>query len=184
MLTLRRFFALALVSVACASKLNVRQATNTNEAINTIVDNLDISIHHVGPTILTEMANQTSSDATIGQQMATLNNVFNQTLTDLAATPVSAGSTTVKPTNDDISITFGDALQIVSSSLSGIIASGRVPGFPAMVLTLDPIIAQASTQLNTTLPGSLVVVSILMRDAQQFLLAEGFTKTRTALGFT
>jgi hypothetical protein len=43
MLTLRRLFALALVSVAWAA--------NTNVAINTIVDRVDETMHHAGPTI-------------------------------------------------------------------------------------------------------------------------------------
>jgi hypothetical protein len=33
--------------------------------------------------------------------------------TSLAATPVSSGSTTVSPTNDEISITLSDAMQSV-----------------------------------------------------------------------
>jgi hypothetical protein len=45
MFALRSFFALALASVAYAA--------NTNAAINTAVDNLDISLHHIGPTIRT-----------------------------------------------------------------------------------------------------------------------------------
>jgi hypothetical protein len=43
MLTLRRLFALALVSVAWAA--------NTNVAINTIVDRVDETMHQAGPTI-------------------------------------------------------------------------------------------------------------------------------------
>jgi hypothetical protein len=57
------------------------------------------------------MANQTSSDATIGSQFTALEAAFNKTTTTLAATAVSDGSTTVSPTNDDISITYSDALQ-------------------------------------------------------------------------
>ncbi|KAJ7454687.1 POXA3b laccase small subunit [Mycena latifolia] len=183
MFTLRRFFTLALVSVACASKLNVRQTTNTNAAIISILDSLDETMHQVGPTVLTEMANQTLSDTTVGQQMAMLNTAFNKTATGLAGTAVSAGSTTVKPTNDDVSVTYADSLQLVASTLSGIKATGKVPSFSTMVSTLDPIMAKATTQLNVTLPGSLILVTDLMKDAQQFLTAEGFTLTRTALGF-
>ncbi|KAJ7116479.1 POXA3b laccase small subunit [Mycena epipterygia] len=183
MLTLSRVFALALVSIVCASKLDVRQTTNTNAAINTILDNLDITIHHSGPTILTLQANHTLSDTTMGQQMATLESAFNQTANSLAATAVSAGSTTVSPTNDDLSITYSDVMQDVASSLSGIIGTGAVPGFPAMVSTLDPIMAKASLQLNKTSPASLVLVHRMMLDASQFLRDEGFTQTLTALGF-
>ncbi|KAJ7163938.1 hypothetical protein C8R43DRAFT_1122898 [Mycena crocata] len=183
MLALRRLFALALVSVACASTLNVRQTTNTNAAIISILDTLDIQMHHTGPTILTLMANQTATDATIGQQMTDLGTAFKKASTSLAATAVSAGSTTVSPTNDDISITYSDVLQLVSSSLSGIIPRGTVPGFPAMVTTFDPILANTTLQLNVTSPASLVLVHRMMLDASQFFRAEGFTQTLTALGF-
>ncbi|KAJ6577454.1 POXA3b laccase small subunit [Mycena capillaripes] len=183
MFALRRFFALALVSVACASKLDVRQTTNTNAAIIAIVDKLDVTLHHSGPTILTLMANQTASDTTIGQQITTLETAFNQTAASLAATAVSSGSTTVSPTNDDISITYSDVLQLVSTSLSGIKASGKVPGFPAMVTAFDPIMAKATLQLNVTSPASLVLVHRMMLDASQFFVAEGFTQTLAALGF-
>ncbi|KAJ7352370.1 hypothetical protein DFH08DRAFT_934784 [Mycena albidolilacea] len=175
MFALRSFFALALASVAYAA--------NTNAAINTAVDNLDISLHHIGPTILTLMANQTSSDATIGPQFTALEVAFNKTTTTLAATAVSDGSTTVSPTNDDISITYSDVLQLTSTSLSNIIASGKVPGFAGFVATLDPIIAKTNTQLNTTSPGSLILVHRMMLDASQFFRAEGFTQTLTSLGF-
>ncbi|KAF8207080.1 POXA3b laccase small subunit [Mycena galopus ATCC 62051] len=183
MFALRRFFALALVSVACAGKLNVRQATNTNPAINSIVDSIDVSLRHIGPTILMLMANQTASDTTIEAQMNALGSAFNQTATNLAGTPVSSGSTTVSPTNDDISITYSDAVQLAATSLSGIIPSGKVPSFSSMVATLDPIIAKATSQLNITSPGSVLLVHIMMLDAQQFFVDEGFTQTLAALGF-
>ncbi|KAK7032802.1 Poxa3b laccase small subunit [Favolaschia claudopus] len=173
-------FVRGLLAVAFAS---AAYAANTNAQINPIVDSLDVSLHHIGPTILTLMANQTSSDATIGQQMTALGSIYDQTATKLAAVPVSSGSNTTTPTNDDISITYSDAMQLTSSSLSGIIRSGKVPSFPTMVKTLDPIMARATKQLNTTLPGSVALVHIMMLDAQQFLVAEGFTQTVAALGF-
>ncbi|KAJ7039652.1 hypothetical protein C8F04DRAFT_949766 [Mycena alexandri] len=183
MFALRRVFTLALVSVACASQLNVRQATNTNAAINSAVDTLDETLHHVGPTILTLMANQTASDTTIGQQMTALETAFNKTTATLTGIAVSAGSTTVKPTNDDISITYSDVMALTATSLSGIIAQGKVPGFPAMVATLDPIMAKTTLQLNVTSPASLVLVHRMMLDASQFFVAEKFTQTLAALGF-
>ncbi|KAJ6468366.1 POXA3b laccase small subunit [Mycena sanguinolenta] len=183
MFTLRRFFAFALISVASASQLHVRQTTNTNAAINSIVDALDVNLRHIGPNILTFMANQTSSDTTIGSQMTALESAYNQTAANLAATPISSGSTTVSPTNDDIGITYSDAMQLTATSLSGIIASGKVPGFPAMVTTLDPIMARATSQLNVTSPNSVALVHIMMLDASQFLRDEGFTLTLTSLGF-
>ncbi|KAJ7746349.1 POXA3b laccase small subunit [Mycena metata] len=183
MFALRRVFTLALVSVACASQLNVRQTTNTNAAINAAVDTLDETLHKVGPTILTLMANQTASDTTIGQQMTALETAFNKTTATLAGIAVSAGSTTVAPTNDDISITYSDVMALTATSLSGIIAQGKVPGFPAMVTTLDPIMAKTTLQLNITSPASLVLVHRMMLDASQFFVAEKFTQTLTALGF-
>jgi hypothetical protein len=48
--------------------------------------------------------------------------------------------------------------RLTSTSLSNIIASGKVPGFAGFVATLDPIIAKTNTQLNTTSPGSLILV--------------------------
>jgi hypothetical protein len=53
MIVLRRLFALALVSVACAVRLDARQATNTNAAINKIIDQVDITMHQAGPSIRT-----------------------------------------------------------------------------------------------------------------------------------
>ncbi|KAJ6613754.1 POXA3b laccase small subunit [Mycena sp. CBHHK59/15] len=178
-----RFFALALVSVACASKLNIRQEANTNAAINTIVDGLDVSMHKTGPSILTLQAQHKFSDITIGEQMLSLGAAFLKADVGLARTPVSSGSTTASPTNDDISITYSDVMQLVATSLSGIIGSGAVPHFSQMVDILDPIIANTSLQLNLTSPGSLVLVHRMMLDASQFLAAEGFNKTLTALGF-
>jgi hypothetical protein len=49
---LRHLLTLALVSVACASKLDVRQATNTNVAFNKIIDNVDVTMHQSWPHYL------------------------------------------------------------------------------------------------------------------------------------
>ncbi|KAJ7683764.1 hypothetical protein B0H17DRAFT_1204898 [Mycena rosella] len=182
MFSLRRILTLALASVACARALDVRQAANTNPSISTIVDHLDETMRHAGPTILTLMANQTLSDATLQNQMNTIGAAFKNVTTGLAATPVSSGSTTVMPTDDDIAITYSDAMQLVSASLSGIVRNGKAPSFPAMVATLDPIMAAAAKQFNTTLPNSLSLVAIMLRDAGQFLIAEGFNQTFAAIG--
>ncbi|KAJ7479690.1 POXA3b laccase small subunit [Mycena latifolia] len=178
-----RLLTLALVSVVSAGDLNARQAANTNVAINTIVDSLDITMHHVGPTILTLQAQEKFSDVTIGEQMLVLATAFVKADLGLARTPVSNGSTTVKPTNDDISITYSDVMQLVATHLSGIIGTGAVPHFPDMVKVLDPIIANTSLQLNVTSPGSLILVKRMMLDARQFFAAEGFNSTLTALGY-
>ncbi|KAJ7645011.1 hypothetical protein B0H17DRAFT_1216126 [Mycena rosella] len=181
MLALYRLFTLALASVACARTLDVRQVTNTNAAINAIVDRLDETMRHAGPAILTLMANHKLSPTTLGTQMDSIGAAFRRTTTALAATPVSGGSTTVMPTNDEIAVTYSDAMQLVSASLSGIIRNGRVPNFPTMVATLDPIMAAAATQFNKTLPNSISLVAIMLRDAGQFLLAEGFNQTFAAI---
>ncbi|KAJ7238286.1 POXA3b laccase small subunit [Mycena haematopus] len=183
MFTLRGLFVLALVSVASASKLDVRQTTNTNAAINKIVDQVDVTVRQTGSTILTLQASHKMTTSTLGSQMTALDTAFKKMDTSLAATPVSSGSTTVSPTNDDIGVTLSDAVQLVATSLSGIIASGTVPGFPTMVANLDPIMSAALAQYNVTLPGQLALVHTMMLDAQQFLVAEGFTKTLATLGF-
>ncbi|KAJ6586519.1 hypothetical protein DFH09DRAFT_1143541 [Mycena vulgaris] len=184
MFALRRLFTLALASVACVGALNARQATNTNAAINRIVDGLDETMRNAGPAILTLMANHRLSPTTLQSQMTTIGNAFNRVTTQLAATRVSSGSTTVTPTNDEISITYSDAMQLVSSSLSGIKRNGAVPNFSSMVATLDTIMARTATQFNTTLPGSIRLVAIMLTDAGQFLLAEGFNKTFAAIAPT
>ncbi|KAJ7284554.1 POXA3a laccase small subunit [Mycena rebaudengoi] len=182
MIALSRLFTLALVSVACATTLGIRQATNTNARIQPVADAVDSNLRHTGPAILTITANHTLSDATLRTQMTSIGDAFSKAKTDLAAIPVSSGSTTVRPTNDDISITYADALQLLSSSLSGIKGTGAVPGFAGLVATLDPIVAGATTQLNTTSPNSIALVKLMMRDASQFFVDEGFTQTLAALG--
>ncbi|KAK7018299.1 Poxa3b laccase small subunit [Favolaschia claudopus] len=184
MFVLRPLFALAaLVSVACASRLDARQSRNTNAQINTIVDRVDVAMHDISPDILTLMASHTFNTATLSAQFTRMENTFNQMRTSLASTPRSSGSTTVTPTNDDISLTLAEAVQLVSASLSGVKASGLVPGFPTMVATFDPILSNALAQFNSTLPGGLALVHTMMLDANQFLVAEGFTRTSATLGF-
>ncbi|KAJ7268449.1 POXA3b laccase small subunit [Mycena rebaudengoi] len=183
MFSLSRFFTLALVSVACASKIGVRQATNTNAQILEVVDSVDSNLRHVGPAILTLQANHQLSDITLGQQLLSVGAAFVAADIHLRGIPVSSGSTTVRPTNDDISIVYADAMQLLSSSLSGIQGTGLVPHFAQLVAVLDPIVAHASRQLNITSPGSISLVNLMMRDASQFYRAEGFNQTLAALGF-
>ncbi|KAF8139293.1 hypothetical protein K438DRAFT_1675128 [Mycena galopus ATCC 62051] len=180
---IRRLFALALVSVACASKLDARQATNTNAAINTIIDQVDKTVRNTAFAILMLQADHKLTTTTLATQMNTFDNAFKTMDTSLAATPVSSGSNTTSPTNDDIGVTLSDAVQLVSSSLSGIIASGAAPGFPTLVSNLDPIMSKALAQYNITLPGALSLVHIMMLDAQQFFVDEGFTQTLATLNF-
>ncbi|KAJ7059623.1 hypothetical protein C8F01DRAFT_1026288 [Mycena amicta] len=176
--------ALRWIPVALTAAFVVVTAqTNTNAAIKTIVNNLDITMHHFGPTVLRLQANHTLNDATLGKQMQDVGTAFQTARTALSRTAVSVGSTTVTPTNDDISIVYSEVMALLSTSLSGVMRNGAVRNFPQMVATLDPIVANTSLQLNATLPGSLAVVMIMMRDARQFYTAEGFNKTVAALGF-
>jgi hypothetical protein len=122
MLALRSLLALAAVA-------GVFGQSNTNGAINTVVSQLDIQIHHNIPNIracvppraadltltlslsVTMQANHTASDGTVGTQVNQMITAFNTATAGLAGIAVSAGSTTVKPTNDDISIVFSDVMQ-------------------------------------------------------------------------
>ncbi|KAK0495204.1 POXA3b laccase small subunit [Armillaria luteobubalina] len=173
---------LIVASAALASPLQGRQASNTNVAINQVVDALDESIHINIPNILTLQASHQANDSTIGEQINDLTTVFKVAAQDLSNIAVSSGSTTVVPTNDDISITFATVLSLVASGLSGLTAE-IVPEMVSMVQTLDPEVAAASLALNTTLPGSLKLVHTMMLDARQFLIAEGMTQTVAAIGF-
>ncbi|KAK0470089.1 POXA3b laccase small subunit [Desarmillaria tabescens] len=182
------FFAslltLLVASTALASPLESRQAntTNTNAGINQAVDALDQSIHINIPNIITLQASHQANDSTIGEQIDDLTTVFRVAAQDLSNIPVSAGSTTVSPTNDDISITFATILSLVASGLSGLTAE-VVPAMLSMFQDLDPQVAAATTALNTTLPNSVKLVHTMMLDARQFFIAEGFNLTIAALGF-
>lgn len=60
---------------------------------------------------VTLQAEHKFSDVTVGEQMLSLGAAFLKADVGLARTPVSSGSTTVSPTNDDISITYSDVMQ-------------------------------------------------------------------------
>jgi hypothetical protein len=61
-------------------------------------------------SIVTLQASHQANDTTITPQFNDLIDAFNQSANDLAATPVSSGSTTTRPTNDDISINYANVL--------------------------------------------------------------------------
>ncbi|KAF7312925.1 hypothetical protein MKEN_00976900 [Mycena kentingensis (nom. inval.)] len=175
--------SLLVLAASLVFPLATGQSTNTNAQIKAAVNTVDETMHHVGPTVLTIMANQTLSDRTLSAQFDTLNRVwtnFDHTITSIRP---SSGSTTVHPTNDECSTVLGESVVLVATSLSGIKASGKVPSFPNLVATLDPIIANGLTHFNTTLRNGLNLTAIIMIDARQFLVAEGFTATNHALGF-
>ncbi|KAJ8517083.1 hypothetical protein ONZ45_g5684 [Pleurotus djamor] len=175
---------LAAAATIVAKPLQSRQTTNTNAQIQQVIDSLDESIHIIMPNILTLQAQEAATDATVQDQVNELLTVFNASTNDFKIIPVSSGSTTGFPTNDDISIFFADILQQVATGLSGL---NRVPGLDMLstfMANLDPVIASSIRALNTTLPGSINLVHTMMLDAQQFLTSEGLTKSRTALGFT
>ncbi|KAF5379708.1 hypothetical protein D9615_005673 [Tricholomella constricta] len=183
MIAFRALAVLAAVAGALANPLQARQANNTNVDIHDIVSVLDMQIHINIPNILTLQANHTATDGTIGTQVNELITAFDAAHDALLNTPVSSGSTTEKPTNDDISVIFGDVMQLVATGLSGL-TPAVVPSFTTIVARLDPSVSAAATQLNTTLPGSINFVHTLMLDAQQFLVKEGtWPMTLAALGF-
>ncbi|KAF4597191.1 hypothetical protein EYR40_007642 [Pleurotus pulmonarius] len=179
-----RSILFALVAVtALAKPLEVRQTANTNAQVELVVDSLDESIHAIVPTILTLQASQRATDATIGAQIAQLVTAFQTSTSDFTQTPISSGSTTDSPTNDEVSVFYADGLQQVASGLSGL---GQIPNLTtlsSMMTSLDPAMAASVQAFNRTLPGAIGFVNTLMLDAQQFLTLEGLTQTRTALGF-
>jgi hypothetical protein len=59
---------------------------------------------------VTLQASHSLTTTNFATQVTTLINAFNNATTALNATPVSDGSDTVDPTNDDISIHFADIL--------------------------------------------------------------------------
>ncbi|KAJ7593522.1 hypothetical protein C8J56DRAFT_780176 [Mycena floridula] len=168
---------LALVAVT-----SVLAQTNTNSQINSIVDRLSISLHVNIPNIDTLVASHKANDATVGPQINQIVTAFNATTSGLAATPVSSGSTTVMPTNDDISITFASVISLVSTGLSSL-TPAIVPSIATFMAPLDTAMSASITQLNTTSPNSIALVHTMMLDARQFVVLDGLTKTNTALGF-
>jgi hypothetical protein len=64
--------------------------------------------------VVTIQANHTINSATLGNQFTKLENTFKNMDNQLLATPVSSGSTTVSPTNDEISVTLSNAMQYVA----------------------------------------------------------------------
>jgi len=184
MFAFRAVIALAAASLAFANPLVARQTTNTNAQISAVLDELAVQVHHNIANIETMQANGTATDGTIGVQMQQMDAAYTSAASALLAIPVSAGSTTVQPTNIEISRVFGETLQFVASGTSGLGEQGTVPTFNAMLAQLDPLVANALNALITTLPGSLSFVHILMLDAQQFLVKEGsWPETLAALGF-
>jgi len=183
MFALRTLLAFADIAGAFANPLQARQTTNTNVAIHDIVSALDQQIHISIPNILTMQANHTATDGTVGTQVNNLITAFTNVQSALAATAVSSGSTTVTPTNDDISIIYADVMQLISTGFSGL-TPAVVPSFSTIVSRLDPSVAAATIQLNTTLPNSVKLVHTMMLDAKQFLVKEAtWPQTIAALGF-
>ncbi|KAF5379689.1 hypothetical protein D9615_005658 [Tricholomella constricta] len=187
MIAFRALAVLAAVAGALANPLQARQALlpnpNTNVAIHNIVSELDMQVHINIPNILRMQADHTATDSTIGFEVNQLITAFNNAHSALQNTGVSKGSTTKMPTNDDISIVFGDVMQLVATGLSGL-TPATVPSITTIIARLDPSVSATAHQLNTTLPGSIYYVHTLMLDAQQFLVKEGtWSSTLAALGF-
>ncbi|KAK7044098.1 hypothetical protein VNI00_007814 [Paramarasmius palmivorus] len=178
----RSIFSLACISAVLANPLHPRQTENTNEQINQIVDSLDMAIHVSIPNILTMQASHRANDATVGPELADVTTAFNSTANDLNATPISSGSNTTRPRDDDITVTYTTALSMTVTGISGL-TEDMVPGLRGMLDDLDEAIAASIAALNRTLPGSGTLTHIMMLDARQFAEAQGLDATVAALGF-
>jgi hypothetical protein len=63
--------------------------------------------------LVSMQASKTLNDQTLGPQVNNLITAFNDATNNLAATPVSSGSDSIMPTNDDISVIMADVLRQV-----------------------------------------------------------------------
>ncbi|EEB91518.1 hypothetical protein MPER_10108, partial [Moniliophthora perniciosa FA553] len=106
----RSIFSLACISAVLANPLHSRQTENTNDQINQIVDSLDIAVHVNIPNINTLQASHNANDSTIGPEIDDLVTAYNSTANNLNDTPISSGSNTTRPRDDDIIVTFTTAL--------------------------------------------------------------------------
>lgn len=129
----RTILALAAATVALANPLAARQATNTNPQISEVLDTLSVQMRQhlfdIGeyesvrekfmtkkpPLPDTMQANGTATDGTIGAQVQQMITDYTTASSSLLAIPVSAGSTTVQPTNIELSRVFGETLQYVTA---------------------------------------------------------------------
>jgi len=184
MFALRPLFLLTAAASAFAI-VAPRQATNTNPAILAAVKALDVQINKISPQILTLQAGEKANDSTIKPQVDALSSAFSNATTTLKGIAVSSGSTTVSPTNDDISVIFGDVMQGLASTFSGLNnLTVTVPSLQTFLSALDPVVAGTTIQLNTTIPATTSFIHILMLDAEKFFQAEqAWPQTLAALGF-
>ncbi|KAF5379702.1 hypothetical protein D9615_005679 [Tricholomella constricta] len=187
MIAFRALAVLAAVAGALANPLQARQALlpnpNSNVDIHNVVSELDMQVHINIPNILRLQASHTATDSTIGAEVDQLVTAFENAQSALSDIRVSKGSTTRFPTNDEISVVYGDIMQLVATGVSGL-TPAVVPSITSIIARLDQPVSAASTQLNTTLPNSIYYVHTLMLDAQQFLVKEGtWPLTLAALGF-
>ncbi|KAF9496659.1 POXA3b laccase small subunit [Pleurotus eryngii] len=174
--------AALLVSVV-ASPLHPRQSSNTNPAIYQAISVLSQQIHVNIPELNTLQASGGATDLTVGNELDELTDAFTLAAATIANTAVSSGDTTNFPTNDDISITYAVALQLVASTASGLKQVNSLTTYSTMMSDLDPAIAALHVALNRTLPNSINLVRVMMLDAQQFLTQAGLTQSRASLGF-
>lgn len=165
-----------LVGLACVT---AAFAANTNNQVNDIVDKLDMDAHDVIPVIADLVANETISATTLQGPMSSFISDWQEASSDLAAVPVSDGSNTTAPTNDDISVTYGDVLFAVASILSAL--EDDIPGLAGVIGPLDPAIANFTLQLNTTVVNSTNFDHIIMGDSRQWFTQKNFTQTLAAL---
>ncbi|KAJ8517076.1 hypothetical protein ONZ45_g5683 [Pleurotus djamor] len=171
-----------LVSVV-ASPLEVRQSTNTNPQIYQAISSLSQSIHIIIPNLNTLQASGQANIQNVGENIDELTTVYSTAANDIAALTISSGSTTTFPTNDDISITYAAALQLVATTAAGLKQVDGLTTYASLMSGLDPAITSLHGALNRTLPNSTRLVRTMMLDAQQFLTQAGLTQSRASLGF-
>ncbi|KAJ7595935.1 POXA3b laccase small subunit [Mycena floridula] len=179
---LRPLLIFVIVAATVAEPIQVRQTTNTNAQINHIIDELSISTHASIPSLDLLLASHHLSDFTVAPQFRSLVTAFNTSTRKFNTVTASTGSTTVRPTNDEVNFSYAAVITLVSTGLSGLNPT-NVPGFASFIATLDPAIANSIAALGAVMPNSIAISNIMMRDARQFLLQEGLNQTYSALGF-
>ncbi|KAJ8692458.1 hypothetical protein PTI98_009768 [Pleurotus ostreatus] len=153
--------AALLVSVV-ASPLHPRQSSNTNPAIYQAISVLSRQIH-VNIPELSKYATSFggATDLTVRNELNELTDAFTLAAATITNTAVSSGDTTNFPTNDDISITYAVALQLVASTAAGLKQVNSLTTYTTMMSDLDPAIAALHVALNRTLPNSINLVRVM-----------------------
>lgn len=154
MLFFRTLLTLAAATLALANPLIARQATNKNAQIGPILDDLSkdsrLIMFQISKSkasflgtrgemkcqfffIDTMQANGTATDGTVGVQVQQMITNFNSASSAINAIGPSAGSTTVQPTNIELSRTLGETLQYVIFFLLFAFSERKVLGLPCLI---------------------------------------------------